>query len=256
MPDGDRTPYISGNWKMNMTPSEARRFVEDLVPRVQDADGIEVGVCVPFTALPTVVEAVDGTGIKVAAQNMHQEESGAYTGEVSAPMLVDLGVHGVVLGHSERRHELHAETDEALKEKVPAALEAGLEPILCVGETEEERENGQTEERLRQQVTEDLENVPDERLADVVIAYEPVWAIGTGKTATAEQAEEAAALIRQVIAERSPEAAERIRILYGGSTKPDNAGEILAQPDVDGALVGGASTDAEDFAGIVAAARG
>ena len=251
----DRKPYVSGNWKMNMTPSEARAYVEDLAARVRDVDGVEVGVCAPFTALPAVVEALEGTGIKVSAQNMHQEESGSYTGEVSAPMLVELGVDGVVLGHSERRHDLQAETDEALKEKVPAALEAGLEPILCVGETEEERENGQMEERLRQQITDDLEQVPDDRLADVVIAYEPVWAIGTGKTATEEQAEEAAAFIRKLISERSPEAAERIRILYGGSTKPDNAGEILHQPDVDGALVGGASLDSGDFAEIVAAAR-
>ncbi|MDP8943074.1 MAG: triose-phosphate isomerase [Actinomycetota bacterium] len=254
MPEGSRTPYISGNWKMNMTSSEARAFLEELLPQVQGVDGVEVGVCVPFTALPVVVEATDGTPVKVSAQNMHQEDSGAYTGEVSAPMLLDLGVDGVVLGHSERRHDLHAETDEDLKEKVPAALEAGLEPILCVGETEEEREAGQTEERLRQQITDDLERVPDERLADVVIAYEPVWAIGTGQTATPEEAQEAAAFIRGLIADRSPEAAERVRILYGGSTKPDNAGDILAQPDVDGALVGGASTDADDFAGIVAAA--
>ena len=255
MPESDRTPYISGNWKMNMTPSEARAFLEDLLPRVRDVDGVDVGVCVPFTALPVAVEATSGTPVKVSAQNMHQEDSGAYTGEVSAPMLLDLGVDGVVLGHSERRHELQAETDEALREKVPAALEAGLEPILCVGETQEEREADETEERLREQITADLEQVPDERLADVVIAYEPVWAIGTGETATPEQAQEAAAFIRQLIADRSSEAADRIRILYGGSTKPDNAEEILGQPDVDGALVGGASTDADDFAGIVAAAQ-
>jgi triosephosphate isomerase (TIM) len=187
----------------------------------------------------------------VYAQNMHQAENGAFTGEVSAPMLVELDLDGVVLGHSERR-QLFGETDRALQEKVPAALAAGLEPILCVGETEDEREAGDTERKLRHQVQEDLERVEPERLADVIIAYEPIWAIGTGKVATPEIAQEAISFVRALVADRSTEAADRIRILYGGSVKPDNATEILAQPDVDGALVGGASLDPEAFARIVA----
>jgi triosephosphate isomerase len=183
---------------------------------------------------------------------MHQADTGPFTGEVSTPMLVELGIDGVVLGHSERR-ELFGETDRALQEKVPAALAAGLEPILCVGETEDEREAGDTERKLRHQVQEDLEKVETERLADVIVAYEPIWAIGTGKVATPEIAQEAISFVRALVADRSKEAAERIRILYGGSVKPDNAADILAQPDVDGALVGGASLDPEGFARIVAA---
>jgi triosephosphate isomerase len=184
---------------------------------------------------------------------MHQEETGAFTGEISAPMLVELGVDSVVLGHSERRRD-QGESDRALKEKVPAALAAGLEPILCVGETEEERAGDETERRLRHQVQEDLELVPEERLGELVIAYEPVWAIGTGLTATPAQAQEAIAFVRALVGDRSEEAAERVRVLYGGSVKADNAGEILHQADVDGALVGGASLDPEDFVRIVAAA--
>ena len=212
-----------------------------------------MGLCVPFTALDVVVSQLRGSGVAVAAQNMHQAESGAFTGEVSAAMLIELGVDGVVLGHSERRAQ-SGETDRALQEKVPAALDAGLQPILCVGETEDEREAGETERKLRHQVQEGLEQVAPERLADVVIAYEPIWAIGTGKVATPEQAQEAIAFVRALVGDRSKEAAERVRVLYGGSVKPDNAAEILAQPDVDGALVGGASLDPEGFAQIVAAA--
>ena len=191
--------------------------------------------------------------MKVFAQNMSAQESGAFTGEVSAEMLNEIGIDGVVLGHSERR-EQNGETDRALQEKVPAALEAGLWPILCVGETEEERERGHTERKLRYQVQEGLEKVPAERLAEVTIAYEPIWAIGTGKVATPDIAEEAIGFVRALVGDRSREAAERVRVQYGGSVKPDNAPEILAQPNVDGALVGGASLDPEDFARIVAAA--
>ncbi|HZU40439.1 MAG TPA: triose-phosphate isomerase, partial [Solirubrobacteraceae bacterium] len=179
---------------------------------------------------------------------------GAYTGEVSAPMLSELDVHGVILGHSERR-ELFGESDRALAQKVPAALEAGLVPILCVGETEEEREAGDTERKLRHQVQEDLAKVPEERLAEVVIAYEPIWAIGTGRVATPEQAQEAIAFVRALVEGRSRAAAEQVRILYGGSVKADNAAELLVLPDVDGALVGGASLEPESFAAIVEAAR-
>jgi triosephosphate isomerase len=185
---------------------------------------------------------------------MHHADSGAFTGEVAPGMLVELGIHGVILGHSERR-ELFGETDKALALKVPAALDAGLVPILCVGETEDEREAGDTERKLRHQVQEDLARVPEERLGDVVIAYEPIWAIGTGRVATPDQAQEAIAFVRALVAGRSREQADRTRVLYGGSVKPDNAAELLALPDVDGALVGGASLDAESFAAIVDAAR-
>jgi triosephosphate isomerase (TIM) len=191
----------------------------------------------------------------VYAQNMHQAAEGAFTGEVSAAMLVELGVHGVILGHSERR-EMFGETDRALQLKVPAALAAGLVPILCVGETEEEREAGDTERKLRHQVQEDLARVDTERLGDVVIAYEPIWAIGTGRVATAEQAQEAIGFVRALVADRSREQAQRTRVLYGGSVKAENARELVALPDVDGALVGGASLDPESFAAIVDAAQG
>jgi triosephosphate isomerase len=184
---------------------------------------------------------------------MHEQPDGAYTGEVSAPMLQELGVDGVILGHSERRQYFN-ESDDALARKVLVALDAGLEPILCVGESLTQRESGETEALLTRQVAADLANVPDDRLAGVVIAYEPIWAIGTGRTATTEQADEAIALIRGLIESRSAEAAAAIRILYGGSVKPENAEELVSQPDVDGALVGGASLDPEDFAAIVAAA--
>jgi triosephosphate isomerase len=185
---------------------------------------------------------------------MHHEPQGPFTGEISAPMLTEIDTTGVVLGHSERR-QLFGETDKALQLKVPAALNAGLEVILCVGETEDERENGDTERRLRHQVQEGLEKVENERLGDVVIAYEPVWAIGTGQVATPEQAQDALAFVRALVADRSKEQAERSRILYGGSMKPDNAAELLALPDCDGGLVGGASLDVEQFMAIVEAAR-
>jgi triosephosphate isomerase len=201
-----------------------------------------------------VVDSTRGSRVEVYAQNMHQAPSGAFTGEVSAPMLAELDVHGVVLGHSERR-EHFCETDRALAEKVPAALAAGLKPILCVGETEDEREAGDTERKLRHQVQEGLEKVEIDRLGEVVIAYEPIWAIGTGRVATADQAQEAIAFVRALVADRDREQAERTRILYGGSVKPDNAAELLALPDVDGALVGGGSLEVEDFAAIVEAAR-
>jgi triosephosphate isomerase (TIM) len=250
----ERRPYIAGNWKMFKTAAETREYIHDFAPLVRDEKAVDVGLCIPFTDLATALESVEGTRIRVCAQNMHQEAEGPYTGEISAPMLIELGVRGVVLGHSERR-QYYNETDRALQEKVPAALAAGLEPILCVGESEEEREEGETQRRLRHQVQEALENVEPEGLAAVVIAYEPVWAIGTGQVATAEQAQEAIAFIRALVGDRSEDAAQRVRVLYGGSVKPDNAAEILEQPDVDGALVGGASLDPRAFAQIVAAAR-
>jgi triosephosphate isomerase (TIM) len=249
-----RTPLIAGNWKMNNTVAEAEAFIASLLPRVSTVDGVDVGVCVPFTDLQAVVDSTRGSRVEVYAQNMHQAPSGPFTGEVSAPMLVELDVHGVVLGHSERRQHF-GETDRALAEKVPVALEAGLKPILCVGETEAEREAGDTERKLRHQVQEGLEKVATERLGDVVIAYEPIWAIGTGLVATPEQAQEAVAFIRALVADRDREQAERARILYGGSVKPDNAVERRGLPDVDGALAGGASLQVDDFAAIVEAAR-
>jgi triosephosphate isomerase len=246
-----RTPYIAANWKMNKTIAEASEFIDALLPRIA-ATQHDVVVCPPFTALQEVVERRRGTAVRVAAQNIHYEESGAFTGEISAPMLVELDVEAVVLGHSERR-QFFGETDEALARKVPAALAAELEPILCVGETEEARDGGQTEEVLERQLQADLAEVADEDVAKVVIAYEPIWAIGTGKVATAEQAQQACAFIRDVLRARGA-AADDVRILYGGSVKPGNAAELLALPDVDGALVGGAALVAEDFAAIVEAA--
>jgi triosephosphate isomerase (TIM) len=249
-----RTPLIAGNWKMHKTVAEACALVDDLARRLDGAAGVDVAVCPPFTALAAVVKSAGGSGIAVIAQNMHHEISGAFTGEIAPPMLTELDVDGVILGHSERR-EHFAETDRALQAKVPAALEAGLLPLLCVGETGEERETGATERKLRHQVQEDLARVPAERLADVAIAYEPVWAIGTGRVATPEQAQEAIAFIRALIADRSNEGASRIRILYGGSVDHRNAAQLLTLPDIDGVLVGGASLQAESFAAIVAAAR-
>lgn len=247
----ERTPYIAANWKMNKTVAEAAEFVDALLPRIA-ATQADVVICAPFTALIAVVERRYGTAVKVAAQNMHEEDGGAFTGEVSAPMLVELDVEAVVLGHSERR-QLFAETDQALARKVPVALAAGLEPILCVGESEEARDADQTEEVLERQLQADLAEVEAGRIAEVVVAYEPIWAIGSGRTATPEQAQEACAFIRDVLRGRGA-AADQVRILYGGSVKPGNAAELLALPDVDGALVGGASLDAGDFAAIVEAA--
>ena len=249
-----RTPFIAGNWKMNKTVSEAEAFIASLLPRVSTADGVDVALCVPFTDLQALVDSTRGSRVEVYAQNMHQASSGAFTGEITAPMLAELDVHGVVLGHSERRL-YYNENDRALQQKVPHALEAGLIPILCVGETEEERERGDTERKLRHQVQEALEKVAKDRLADVVIAYEPIWAIGTGLMATPDQAEEAIAFVRALVEDRDKAAGQAVRILYGGSLKPDNAAELLALPDVDGALVGGASLDAASFAQIVETAR-
>jgi triosephosphate isomerase len=250
---GARRPLIAGNWKMHKTQEQAEDHIQALLPRVSSVDGVDIAICVPFTDLQAMVDSARGSRVEVYAQNMHQEAEGAYTGEISAPMLRELDVRGVVLGHSERR-AMFGETDRALALKLPAALEAGLAPILCVGETEEERDKGETDRKLRQQVRDDLAQVPAERLGEVVIAYEPVWAIGTGKVANAEQAQEAIAFIRALVGDRDKGAAEQVRILYGGSVKPDNAAELLALPDVDGALVGGASLDAQAFAAIVAAA--
>jgi triosephosphate isomerase (TIM) len=247
-----RTPLIAGNWKMHKTVAEAEAFIQALLPRISSADA-DVGICPPYSALQAMVESARGSRVEVFAQNVHEADSGAFTGEISLPMLLELDVDGSIVGHSERR-QYFCETDRALQQKVPAVLAAGLRPILCVGETEEERENDETQRKLRNQVGEALAKVDERRLADVVIAYEPIWAIGTGRVATPDQAQEAIAFVRALVNDRSAEQAERIRILYGGSVNADNAAELLALPDVDGALVGGASLDPESFAAIIAAA--
>ncbi|MBA2521781.1 MAG: triose-phosphate isomerase [Solirubrobacterales bacterium] len=250
---GDRIPVVAANWKMHKTLEEAREFCDVLLPQIEGSSA-EVVICPPFLALSVVAEATKLGPIEVAGQNMHWEPSGAYTGEVSAAMLLDAGARAVVLGHSERR-ALFGETDDALARKVPAALENGLLPILCVGETAEERERDDTDRVLRRQIDAGLSRVPVERLGEVVVAYEPIWAIGTGKTASPAEAEDACGFIRAMVASRNEEAAGQIRILYGGSVKPDNARDLLGREEIDGALVGGASLDPDDFAAIVAAAE-
>jgi triosephosphate isomerase len=250
-----RVPMIAGNWKMHKTIAEAEAFIGALLPRVGAVEDVQVVICPPFLALQAMVDSTRGSAVEVYAQHMHEADSGAFTGEISAPMLTEIDVQGTVLGHSERR-EFCGETDRSLQAKVPAALAAGLTPILCVGETEDERERGDTERKLRHQVKEALDKVPTERLADVVVAYEPIWAIGTGKVATPEQAQEACGFVRALVADFDKAAGDAVRVLYGGSLKPDNAPELLALPDVDGALVGGASLDPASFAQIVETAQG
>ena len=245
----ERTPLIAGNWKMHKTIAQAEEYIQGLLPRVS-ASAADIAICAPYTSLQALVDSTRGSGVTIYAQNMHDAPEGAFTGEISAAMLNELDVHGVVLGHSERR-QFFGETDRALQAKVPSALAAGLVPLLCVGETEDERDAGETDRKLRHQVQEGLEKVESARLGDVVIAYEPIWAIGTGRNATPEQAQEAIGFVRALVADREPEQAKRTRILYGGSVKPDNAAELLALPDVDGALVGGASLDPESFAAII-----
>jgi triosephosphate isomerase len=225
---------IAGNWKMYKRPSETAEFCVDLKRLLADLEGVDVAVCPPFTSLAVAVQILAGTEIAVAAQNVHWELEGAYTGEISAPMLRELGVYGAIVGHSERR-QLFCETDETVAKRTRAALDAGLSVIACVGETEAEREAGETEEVLRRQVS--VLEAED----NLVVAYEPVWAIGTGKTATPEIAQEAHAFIKSLL---------EVPVLYGGSVKPENAAELLALPDVDGALVGGASLDVESFGAI------
>lgn len=247
-----RRPYVAANWKMNKTSSEADEFLDVFLP-TQSSDGAEVVICPPWLALQRVAERSAGTAVRVAAQNMFYEDSGAFTGEVSAPMLLDIGVDGSILGHSERR-QFFGETDEALARKVAKAIEAGIQPILCVGETQAERESNDTESVLSHQVLTDLAEVHTSDLDKVVIAYEPIWAIGTGLTASPEQAQEACEFIRSLLRTRDTEKAEQVRILYGGSVKPGNAEELLSLPDIDGALVGGAALDPADFGAIVAAA--
>ena len=248
-----RKAVIAGNWKMNKTRPEAKELIEAIKPLVKDA-GCEVICCVPFTNLETALEATKGSNVKVGAENCHFEKSGAFTGEISAEMLTEMGVEYVVLGHSERR-QYFGETDETVNKRVRAALAAGLKPIVCVGEMLKDRENGITAELVAMQTKIALKDVTAEEMKNVIIAYEPVWAIGTGKTATADQAQEVCAAIRKVVGELYGEdAAKALTVQYGGSMNAKNAEELLSKPDVDGGLIGGASLKADQFAIIVDAA--
>ncbi len=248
-----RIPLVAGNWKMFKTRAEARSFCDELRAGRAEAGGTQIAICPPFTAIDVVVEALAGTDVGVWAQNGHAGDAGAFTGEISMAMIRDVGASGVLLGHSERR-ALYAETDVALAEKVPAALAHGLTTVLCVGETETQREAGETEVVLGTQIATALGSLAPADVSGLVVAYEPVWAIGTGKTATPEIAQGAHAHIRAEVGRFLGAEADDLRILYGGSVKPDNAAELLAQPDVDGALVGGASLDPANLLAIAAAA--
>ena len=241
-----RKAVIAGNWKMNKTRPEAKALIEELIPRAAEAS-CEVVICVPFTNLETAVSLTEGTNIKVGAENVHFEKSGAFTGEISADMLTELGVEYVIIGHSERR-QYFGETDETVNKRTKAALAAGLKPIVCVGELLGEREAGITEEVISTQVKLGFAGISAEDMKKTIIAYEPVWAIGTGKTATSAQAEEVCLFIRETLAKLYDKAtADAVTIQYGGSMNPKNAAELLAQPDVDGGLIGGASLKAADF---------
>ncbi|GAV24752.1 triose-phosphate isomerase [Carboxydothermus islandicus] len=246
-----RKPFIAGNWKMYKTPVEAAAFVRELKDSLKDVSGVDVAVCPPFPALWPVKEALEGSDIALGAQNMHFEKEGAFTGEVSPAMLQDLGVKYVILGHSERR-ACFGETDELINQKIKAAFTWGLNPIFCVGETLEERERGITKAVVEIQVLKGLAEVTAEQAENLTIAYEPVWAIGTGKTATPEDAQEVCRFIRELLVNLfGKEIAEKVRIQYGGSVKPENIKELIVQPDIDGALVGGASLKVDSFTAIV-----
>lgn len=245
-----RIPFIAGNWKMNKTIEEALELVNDIKDIANKTD-VEVAVCVPFTVLNEVKKAIVGTKLKLGAQNMHWEEKGAYTGEISPSMLNEIGVDYVIIGHSERRQYFN-ETDETVNKKVKSALAHDIKPILCVGETLEQRESGNEKEVVKNQIVKDLEEISSEDMAKIVIAYEPIWAIGTGKTASSEDANSMIGHIRSIIEESyGIDISEEVRIQYGGSVKPSNVTEIMNQPEIDGALVGGASLKAEDFIELV-----
>jgi len=242
---------IAGNWKMNKTPSEAAALVKDLLPLVADAKA-DVVVCPTYVCLPAVAEALKGSNVKLGAQNLHFEKSGAFTGEISADMLKELGVEYVIIGHSERR-QYFGETDQTVNARTKAALAAGLKPIVCIGETLEEREGGKVEEVLVRQTKGAFDGIDKDELDNIVIAYEPVWAIGTGRTATSEVANDTIAIVRKTMAELyCPKCAEnRVRIQYGGSMNPKNVKELMAMPEIDGGLIGGASLKAVDFSQVV-----
>lgn len=245
-----RTPLIVANWKMNKSIQDTKTFVGELLPLLKGAAGVEVVVCPPFISLPVLREALAGSEVKMGAQNLFWEMKGAYTGEISPLMLADTGCSYVILGHSERR-QIMGENDTIINRKVRAALDAGMVPILCVGETLQERENHMAREVVKEQLGRDLKNITFAP-GGLVIAYEPVWAIGTGVNASSDDAQEMVGFIRNCLAKLyQPEQAESIRILYGGSVKPENVAEFMAEEDIDGALVGGASLQADSFAGIV-----
>ena len=245
-----RKPIIAGNWKMNNNIAATEKLIAELKPLVADAK-CDVVVCTPYTSLAAAVNAVKGSAIQVGAENVHWAEKGAFTGEITTDMLKEIGVTYVIIGHSERR-QYFGETDETVNKRTIAAVNAGLKVILCVGELLNEREDGVTAEVVRRQTKIALKGIEEAQLANIVIAYEPVWAIGTGKTATAEDANDTIKVIRDCVKEiYSKEAADAIRIQYGGSMKPSNASELMAQPEIDGGLIGGASLKAEDFSKIV-----
>ncbi len=247
----NRRPILAGNWKMNMTATQAREMVTKLVPMIAGVKDREIVLAPPFTAIHAVAAAARGASIALAGQNMHWADKGAYTGEVSSEMLLDSGCKYVIIGHSERR-QYFGETDETVNKKVRQALDKGLRPIVCVGETLPERESGGVESVIERQITGGLKGVTPEQMANVVIAYEPVWAIGTGKTATPEQANEVHVFIRGIIGNAYGRGvADAVRIQYGGSVTPENIASLMAMPDIDGALVGGASLKPESFAAIV-----
>lgn len=249
-----RTPIIAGNWKMNKTIKDAIDLVDGIFYGLKSPGNVEVVVAPPFTALHSVAQRLKNTYISVSAQNMYWEEKGAFTGEVSGPFLKDVGCDYVILGHSERR-QFFSETDETVNKKIKAALKVGLIPIFCIGETLSEREAGQVNEVIERQTVVGLQGLTPSEVADLVIAYEPVWAIGTGKNATPEQAEEVHEFIRTLIADKfSVDAADRVRILYGGSMKPDNAKELLSKENIDGGLIGGASLTADSFIQLIKSA--
>lgn len=246
-----RRPIIAGNWKLFKNQKETREFMAALAPAIDGEDQCDVIVAPPFTALPAAVEAAEGTAVQIAAQDVYWEAEGAFTGEVSAPMLADLGCKAVIIGHSERR-QFFGETDETVSRKIPAVLESGMKAILCVGEMLADRESGEAESVVSRQLTGGLGRLTGSDLSHIIVAYEPVWAIGTGRTATPEIAQTMHAAIRSVVAgDRGDGAAGALRILYGGSVKPSNIAELMAEADIDGALVGGASLNPESFAQIV-----
>ena len=245
-----RRPIIAGNWKMNKNIAETKALVSELIPLVADAEA-EVVICTPYTDLYTAVELTKGTNIAVGAENVHWAESGAFTGEISASMLTEIGVKYVIIGHSERR-QYFGETDETVNKRVIAALNAGLKVIVCVGETLEEKEAGKTEDVVTTQTVAAFKDVSSDKIDDIVVAYEPVWAIGTGRTATADDANATIKVIRDTLAKVfCPACAEKIRIQYGGSMNPKNAHDLMAQPEIDGGLIGGASLKAVDFSMVV-----
>ncbi len=250
-----RKKIIAGNWKMHKTPAEAVQLVNELKVKVVNIHHVDMIVCPPYLAIPAVQASLKETAIRVGAQNVFWEDQGAYTGEISAPMLVNAGCSYVIIGHSERRQYFH-ETDETINRKIKKALEFQLKPIFCIGETLEQREAGQTFPVLKTQLDGGLAGIDAAAIQNIVIAYEPVWAIGTGRNATPEQAQEAHQFIRSTLAEKfGRPIADGLRIQYGGSVKPENAEALLSQPDVDGALVGGASLKADSFADIIQAAE-